>query len=95
MLESNGVSNSKHQNEEIHVQTRAVFEVCIEHIPKQQCALAFSTNIFRTHALDLAESALAYWLERRTPNRETWVRSSAGSVCCFLEQETFTPQKNW
>ena len=21
------------------------------------------------------------------------VRSSAGSVCCFLEQETFTPQK--
>ena len=23
------------------------------------------------------------------------VRSSAGSVCCFLEQETFTPQKYW
>ena len=29
----------------------------------------------------------------RTPDRETRVRSSAGSVCCFLEQETFTPQK--
>ena len=39
--------------------------------------------------------ALAYWLERRTPDRETRVRSSAGSVCCFLEQETFTPQKYW
>ena len=26
-------------------------------------------------------------------DRETRVRSSAGSVCCFLEQETFTPQK--
>ena len=26
-------------------------------------------------------------------NRGTQVRSSAGSVCCFLEQETFTPQK--
>ena len=26
-------------------------------------------------------------------HRETRVRSSAGSVCCFLEQETFTPQK--
>ena len=23
------------------------------------------------------------------------VRFSAGSVCCFLEQETFTPQKYW
>ena len=33
--------------------------------------------------------------ERRTPDRETRVRSSAGSVCCFLEQETFTPQKYW
>ena len=22
-------------------------------------------------------------------------QSSAGSVCCFLEQETFTPQKYW
>ena len=33
------------------------------------------------------------WLERRTPDRETRVRSSAGSVCCLLEQETFTPQK--
>ena len=32
-------------------------------------------------------------LERRTPDQETRVRSSAGSVCCFLEQETFTPQK--
>ena len=40
-------------------------------------------------------SALAYWLERRTPDRETRVRSSAGSVCCFLEQETFTIQKYW
>ena len=38
--------------------------------------------------------ALAKWLERRTPDRETRVRSSAGSVCCFLEQETFTPQKS-
>ena len=38
-------------------------------------------------------AALAYWLERRTPDRETRVRSSAGSVCCFLEQETLTPQK--
>ena len=28
-------------------------------------------------------------------HRETRVRSSAGSVCCFLEQETFTPQKYW
>ena len=37
--------------------------------------------------------ALAYWLERRTPDRETRVRSSAGSVYCFLEQETFTPPK--
>ena len=37
--------------------------------------------------------ALALWLERRTPDRETRVRSSAGSVCCFLKQETFTPQK--
>ena len=27
------------------------------------------------------------------PDRETRVRFSAGSVCCFLEQETFTPQK--
>ena len=34
-------------------------------------------------------------LARLTPNRETRVRSSAGSVCCFLEQETFTPQKYW
>ena len=39
--------------------------------------------------------ALALWLERWTPDRETRVRSSAGSVCCFLEQETFTPQKYW
>ena len=39
--------------------------------------------------------ALAKWLERRNPDRETRVRSSAGSVCCFLEQETFTPQKYW
>ena len=31
-------------------------------------------------------------VERRTLDRETRVRSSAGSVCCFLEQETFTPQ---
>ena len=26
---------------------------------------------------------------------ETRVRSLAESVCCFLEQETFTPQKYW
>ena len=45
--------------------------------------------------LDLEGNALASWLERRTPDRETRVRSSAGSVCCFLEQETFTPQKYW
>ena len=32
-------------------------------------------------------------VRRRTPDRDTRVRSSAGSVCCFLEQETFTPQK--
>ena len=31
----------------------------------------------------------------RTPDRETQVRSSAGSVCCFLEQEKFTPQNYW
>ena len=36
---------------------------------------------------------LTLMLERRTPDREPRVRSSAGSVCCFLEQETFTPQK--
>ena len=39
--------------------------------------------------------ALALWLERWTPDQETRVRSSAGSVCCFLEQETFTSQKYW
>ena len=44
---------------------------------------------------DFGGGALALWLERRTPDRETRVRSSAGSVCCFLEQETFTPQKYW
>ena len=43
----------------------------------------------------LRGSALALWLERRTPDRETRVRSSASSVCCFLEQDTFTPQKYW
>ena len=31
--------------------------------------------------------------ERLSPDRETRVRSSAGWVCRFLEQETFTPQK--
>ena len=35
----------------------------------------------------------AHWPSGRTPDRETRVRSSAGSVCCFLEQETFTPPK--
>ena len=30
-----------------------------------------------------------------TPNWETRVRSLAGSVCCFFEQEIFTPQKYW
>ena len=44
---------------------------------------------------DLIYRMGAHWpsQERRTPDRETRVRSSAGSVCCFLEQETFTPQK--
>ena len=32
------------------------------------------------------------WLERQTPDRETRVRSSAGSVCCFLEQEIYSPK---
>ena len=47
---------------------------------------------FRSFALIL-EYRTTGGPERRTPDRETRVRSSAGVVCCFLEQETFTPQK--
>ena len=32
-------------------------------------------------------------VERRTPERDSGVRSSLGSPCCFLEQDTFTSQK--
>ena len=32
-------------------------------------------------------------VERRTPERELGVRSSLGSPCCILEQDTFTSQK--
>ena len=55
----------------------------------------FSEFPTRSDTYRAEESALAWWLERRTPDRETRVRSSIGSVCCFLEQETFTPQKYW
>ena len=47
--------------------------------------------IFRYFPFCFQGGALAQWLERRTPDRETRVRSSRGQVCCFLEQETFTP----
>ena len=47
----------------------------------------------RTLSVQGERTGLMVRLERWTPNRETWVRTSAGSVCCFLEQETFTPQK--
>ena len=45
--------------------------------------------------LVLAMVELVMRIDRRTPDRETRVGSSAGSVSCFLEQETFTPQKYW
>ena len=34
-------------------------------------------------------------LKRRTPEREVRVRSSLRSLCCVLEQDTFTSKKYW
>ena len=35
------------------------------------------------------------FLQNKKKEKKNLVRFSAGSVCCFLEQETFTPQKYW
>ena len=59
-------------------------------------------DIFKKKLIENIENAcgikfdVAYcYISHRHPNRETRVGSSAGSVCCFLEQETFTPHKYW
>ena len=38
-----------------------------------------------------------YFLPAQSPNTDTGTSPipTTGSVCCFLEQETFTPQKYW
>ena len=94
------LSQHKQTNEPCHEKTNVLVSDLVRHKPgctatEDGLRLEISDLESRSYYICSEGSAMALLLEPWTPDRETRVRSSAGSVCCFLEQETFTPQKYW
>ena len=52
----------------------------------------YSPEQFDVSLFQRAGDAVAKWLERWTPDREIQVRALAGSLCCFLGQDTLLSQ---